>query len=63
MDKYFDNFNVATEHFLSTLGDHGTIDARKSFHELTYESASLGLFGAKVEAAVPFAGKEGTVPF
>lgn len=63
MDKYFDNFNVATKHYLETLGANGTIDVRKSLHEYTYESASLGLFGAKVEAAVPYAGKEGTVPF
>jgi len=63
MEKYFDNFNVATEHYLSTLNQSGTLEIRKSLHELTYESASIGLFGAKVEANVPFAGKEGTVPF
>ena len=63
MNKYFDNSLVATQHFISTLGANGTLDARKSFHELTYESASIGLFGAKIEASIPFEGKEGTVPF
>jgi len=63
MNKYFDNFNLATDHYLSTLGDSGTINIRKSIHELTYESASIGLFGAKVEAKIPYAGKEGDVNF
>ena len=63
MNKYFDNSLVATQHFVSTLGANGTFDARKSFHELTYESASIGLFGAKIETSIPFEGKEGTVPF
>ena len=63
MDKYFENFNLATEHYLSTLKAEGTLDIRKSLHQLTYESASLGLFGAKVEAQVPYAGKKDNVEF
>lgn len=63
MNKYFDNFTISTEHFISTLGQSGSMDVRKSFHELTYESASIGLFGAKIEAQIPYEGKEGTVSF
>lgn len=63
MNKYFENFTVSTEHFISKLGDNGSIDVRKNFHELTYESASIGLFGAKIEAEIPFAGKTENVPF
>lgn len=48
MEKYFDNFVAATEHAIETLGDDKTVNLYEFLHELTYESASLGLFGANV---------------
>lgn len=48
MDKYFDNFVTATEHALDVLGDGKTVNLYEFLHELTYESASLGLFGGNV---------------
>lgn len=64
MDKYFTNFLKATEHAVEVLGDEKTVNVFEFLHELTYESASLGLFGSNIQANVPFAGGEGTeLPF
>lgn len=59
MDKYFSNFLKATEHALELLGEGQTVNIFEFMHELTYESASLGLFGSNIQASVPFVGGKG----
>ncbi len=43
------------------MGDECSIEMDHFLHELTYESASIGLFGGKVDAMVPMAGEKDPV--
>ncbi len=55
MDKYWEHFVTAAKHSIEKLGESGTINFREEMHDLTYESASLGLFGSVIEAQIPLA--------
>jgi hypothetical protein len=62
--QYDKNFKAAIHRALEVLGEEKTVNIYDFFHELTYESASLGLFGANIQAKVPFAGgKEAEATF
>ena len=50
MLKYFENFKLANKNAFETIGNEATVSIGKFMHDLTYESASIGLFGAKIEA-------------
>jgi len=54
---------ISTEHSLGGIKGSKTVNVCEFMHELTYESASIGLFGVKIDAKVPYAGKEGDVDF
>lgn len=58
MNKYFENFNVATQHALENLKEGETISIYDFMHKLTYESASIGLFGGLVDVSLHEEGKE-----
>ena len=63
MDTYFGHFTAAASRGVERLRANGEVSVRQMLHELTYETACMGLFGQVIDVEVPFAGDDQTVHF